>query len=38
MLNKIISKHFKILNKLFGNSRAFQVIYREYLKYSKKGV
>ena len=29
---------FKILNKLFGNTRTFQLIYREYLKYSKKGI
>jgi hypothetical protein len=29
---------FKILNKLFGNSRLFQIILREYLKHSKKGI
>lgn len=29
---------FKILNKLFGNSILFQIILREYLKYSKKGI
>ena len=29
---------FKILNKLFGNSRLFQLILREYFKFSKKGI
>ena len=29
---------FKVLNKLFGNSRTFQLILREYLKFSKSGI